>query len=105
MSDLDARIRQLAKRFLPEWSERAIALEAALRADPIDLATAQDAAHQLAGALGSFGFADPGASARLIEAALRVGDHAGAVGELSGFLALFGTIKAELEDQNGPSEA
>jgi len=104
MSELDARIRALAKRFLPEWRERADALERALLSDPVDLPTAEDAAHQLAGALGSFGFGESGAAVRAIEAALRAGDQAGAIESLPGFRALFGIVRAELEDEKGPTE-
>ena len=99
MSELDANIRQLAIRFLPEWRERVDTLIAALGAEPPDLQGADQVAHQLAGALGSFGFAEAGALARGIEVAIRAGNPEEAVDALPGFLASFGHVVEELERQ------
>lgn len=97
MTGLDENIRKLAIRFLPEWRERVVALETALGAEPPDLQVADVAAHQLAGALGSFGFEEAGALARAIEIATRAGDPAAAVMALPAFAAAFGAVCSELE--------
>lgn len=74
---LDAALAELWREQRPEMMRRVDVVEAALRAlaagglDQDGRAEAQAAAHKIAGAAGSFGFADASRSARQLELALR----------------------------------
>jgi HPt (histidine-containing phosphotransfer) domain-containing protein len=76
---LEAAIRALWERERPEMMRRVAAVEIALTrlaADQLDQAeriAAQDAAHKIAGAAGTFGFAAASREARAVELALRGG--------------------------------
>lgn len=100
--DLDARIRELAVQFLPEWRASLERLTEAI--DASDLPEAERTAHMLAGALGSFGFGEAGMAARHVEAALRAGDLHEASKAIVGLRTGFLEIETALAGPDGPVE-